>query len=231
MPDDTKGEAAPANTPDPAANPPATPPAAPEPPKAKTSPPDTGGNENPAWLGQRLEAERKKMLKELGVDSEGDAREIVKLAREKLEAEKSEIQKLTEKIAAAETKAERAERLELAVAAIAGQQMAELTEAQQAAVKAVAGEDPARQVSMIEAFRATWKTDAAPSAGATAQPPATDGNNQSTNTAPPRGAPNDSGGDSQPDYKAQHATLKGQNPFLAAGFLNANSSRIYPSGQ
>jgi hypothetical protein len=192
---------------DPAANPPA--PAGT--PAAKQS---TSSEGEPAWLAPRLERERAKVLKDLGVESPEDAKKAIEAARAAAEAQKSDAQKRGE--LESTLKAERAEKQAMAAAldAYAKSQMGALTEAQRNAVAAVAGEDPAKQLKTIEALKPTWTGAAAPAAPA-APPPVRD-----TATAP--AAPKEGATSAPPDAKAIHDELQKSNPILAARYALAN---------
>lgn len=168
----------------------------------------------PAWLGPRLERERAKVLKDLGIESPEEAKKAIDAARAAAEAQKSDAQKRGE--LESTLKAERAAKQEMAAAldAYAKSQMGALTEAQRNAVAAVAGEDPAKQLKTIEALKPTWAGAAAPAAPA-APPPVRD-------TAPAPAAPKDGAPSPPPDAKAIHEELQKSNPILAARYALAN---------
>lgn len=193
---------------DPAASPnaPAAAPAA-----GKQSTPPEG---EPAWLAPRLERERAKVLKDLGIDSPEEAKKAIDAARAAAEAQKSDAQKRGE--LESTLKAERAAKQEMAAAldAYAKSQMGALTEAQRNAVAAVAGEDPAKQLKTIEALKPTWAGAAAPAAPAT-PPPVKD-------TALAPAAPKDGAPSAPPDAKAIHESLLQTNPVLAARYALSN---------
>lgn len=192
---------------DPAANPPA--PAGTS--AAKQSTPPEG---EPAWLGPRLERERAKVLKDLGVESPEEVKKAVDAARAAAEAQKSDAQKRGE--LESTLKAERAAKQEMAAAldAYAKSQMGALTEAQRNAVAVAAGEDPAKQLKFIEALKPTWAGAAAPAAPA-APPPVKD-------TALAPAAPKEGVLAPPPDAKAIHEELQKTNPVLAARYALSN---------
>lgn len=192
---------------DPAANPPA-------PAGAQTGKQSTPPEAEPAWLAPRLERERAKVLKDLGLESPEEAKKALEKIRAVEEAQKSDAQKRGE--LESTLKAERAAKQEMAAAldAYAKSQMGALTEAQRNAVAAVAGEDPAKQLKIIEALRPTWASAAAPAAPA-APPPVRD-------TAPAPAAPKDGAPSPLPDAKAIHEELQKTNPVLAARYALAN---------
>lgn len=162
----------------------------------------------PEWLDARLERERSKLLKDLGVQSIDDAKKILAEHAAKAEAEKSTAQKAAElETSLKATKAEK-ESLAAALGEYAKAQMGALTEAQRSAVAAVAGDDPALQLKTINALRPTWASAAAPAAPA--------------DTAPPPAAPKGGPVSEPPDAKAIHEELKKTNPVLAARYALAN---------
>lgn len=173
---------------------------------------DAGGE--PAWLAPRLERERAKVLKDLGIESPEEAKKALEKIKQVEEAQKSDAQKRGE--LESTLKAERAAKQEMAEAlgAYAKSQMGALTEAQRNAVAAVAGEDPAKQLKTIEALKPTWAGAAAPAAPA-APPPVRD-------TAPAPAAPKDGAPSPPPDAKAIHEELQKSNPILAARYALAN---------
>lgn len=187
---------------DPAAQPPA--------PAPKPAP---EANPDPAWLAPRLERERSKVLKDLGVDSPEEAKKAIEAARAAAEAQKSDAQKRGELESL--LKAERAANQEKAAAldAYAKSQMGALTEAQRNAVAAVAGEDPAKQLKTIEALKPTWAGAAAPAAPV--ELPVRD-------TAPAPAAPKDGAPAPPLDAKAFYEELKITNPVLASRYALAN---------
>lgn len=168
----------------------------------------------PAWLAPRLERERAKVLKDLGIDSPEEAKKAIEAARAAAEAQKSDAQKRGE--LESTLKSERAEKQAMAEAlgAYAKSQMGALTEEQRNAVAALAGEDPAKQLKTIEALKPTWAGAAAPAAPAAALPV--------KDTAPAPAAPKDGAPSAPPDAKAIHEELQKTNPVLAARYALSN---------
>lgn len=181
---------------------------------APTAKPAPSSTEEPAWLAPRLERERAKFLKDLGIDSLEGAKKAIDQAKAAEEAQKSDAQKRGE----LETtlKKELAEKQELAAAlsSYAKTQMGALTEAQRNAVTALAGDDAAKQLKAIEALSPTWASAAAPAAAVTETKP--------KDTAPAPAAPKDGAPSAQPDAKATYEELKKTNPVIAARFALAN---------
>lgn len=191
----------------------ATPAAAP----AQAKPED----EKPSWLDARLERERNKVLKDLGVESFEDAKKALDELNAKREAEKTAAQKAAELDAALKaTKADK-DALAEAVALIAKDRMAALTDAQKNAVTALAGDDAAKQLKAIDTLAPTWKAEAPAAATAT---PATQ--TKTVDTAPAPSAPNGAAPTSPPDPKAVYEELRKSNPIIAARYAEANGLLI-----
>jgi hypothetical protein len=138
---------------------PAAPVAAPQAPAAQ--PAASTSEQDPSWLPKRLDeakaAAKRELLKELGAEDPRDIKAALADLHAKREAEKSEIQKLTEKAAALATKATRADELEQVLSARAKREMAGLSEARRNAVIALAGDDPALRIKTIDALRPSWE--------------------------------------------------------------------------
>lgn len=191
---------------DPATNAPVT--AAPA---AKTA---KANADEPDWLPSRLERERSKVLKDLGVTNLDDAKKAIEAAKIAQEAQKTDAQKRAEAEAALKAAQDQAKEMTDALSVLAKSQMGALTDAQKNAVLTVAGDDPAKQIRTIDALRSTWAGAAAPAATAVSAPP--------TDTAPAPAAPKDGAVAPPPDAKAVHEELKKTNPVLAARFAIAN---------
>jgi hypothetical protein len=169
-------------------------------------------NGAPNWLPERLERERKSLLKELGIDNLADAKKLISDANAKREAEKSDAQKRGELEKILEGANKRLEETTSALKSYAEAQLKALSEPQRAAVSALAGEDPAMQLKAIETLRPTWASAAA--ATAVEKP-------KDTAIAP--SAPNDaSSQQSPPDLMAIYNEWKTKNPVWAARFADAN---------
>ncbi len=181
-------------------------PLAPAPAKAGKS--ETDGE--PDWIGPRLERERAKVLKDLGVDSIEAAKAAIAANKAKEDSEKSTAQKAAEFEASWKTEKAAKDAIAAELGAYAQSAMSALTEPQRAAVAAVAGDDAAKQLSTIRALTPTWASAAAP--------PAAPAIKDTVSAAP---MPRDGGGIvSPPDLKAVHAELQKTNPVLAARFAS-----------
>jgi translation initiation factor IF-2 len=173
---------------------------APAAPIAATIPTPTASE--PDWLPKRLE----------------QAKATIAKAKALEESQKSELQKLNERIAALEPTAKKAADYEQVIAKHADAELAKLTDEQRAAVLAIAGDDKARALSTVEALRPTW-VKAAPAAPAPPPPPA----NTAAATAAPTG-----GLVPTVNHKATWEALKATNPMYAAQYLRAHSADIFP---
>lgn len=178
-------------------------------------------------LNERLERERRKMLKDLGVENVDDAKKALADFKAKQEADKTEAQRNAEKLSELErVKAEVAE-LRADSAAQAASAMAGLTDEQREAVKAIAGDDPAAQNKTIRAMAKTWAKPATPATPATpaattqaVTPPAT--------TAPAAGSAPAQVTTPPTDHKAIYKDLEKRNPAQAANYLSRHLREIYP---
>lgn len=208
MSDTTTATSTPTVTVDPTTTQATPPAAAPSAPAARSA-----DERDPAWVNERLERERAKLLKDLGVDSVSAAKKAVEAAKAADEANKSSADKAAEataKLAAVEAeKAALAEALGVHAQSV----LSGLTAEQQAAVKAIAGDNAAAQIKAVAALTPTW-AKAAPAAAPTAPAPPAD-------TAPPATAPNGTVV-SPPDPQAVHAELLKTNPIVAARYAEAN---------
>ncbi len=182
---------------------------------AQAGKPAAAPDQDPEWIGPRLERERAKILKNLGVQSLEDAKKAVDAAKAAEDAKKSAAEKAAELELSLKSKTAEAQAMAEALGAYAKSQMGALTEAQRNAVAAVAGEDPAKQLKTIEALRPTWASAAAPAAPAAPPPP--------KDTAPAPAAPKEGAATSTPpDAKAIHEELQKTNPVLAARYALQN---------
>jgi flagellar motility protein MotE (MotC chaperone) len=194
---------------------------APAAPIAATIPTPTASE--PDWLPKRLEQAKRsatdEALKALGVDSLDTAKATIAKAKALEESQKSELQKLNERIAALEPSAKKAAELAEVVGKHADSELAKLSEEQRAAVLAIAGDDKARALATVEALRPTW-VKAAPAAPPPPPAPA----NTAAATAAPTG-----GTVPTVNHKATWEALKATNPMYAAQYLRTHSADIFPT--
>jgi hypothetical protein len=176
----------------------------------------------PDWLPGRLDrakqAARAEVLKELGAESLDAAKARIAAAKALEDSQKSELQRLNERIAALEPSAAKVAELQAVVAAHADAELAKLTEEQRAAVAAIAGDDKARALATVEALRPTW-VKAAPAA----PPPTPPAANTAAAGAAPTGAPVPT-----VNYRATWEALKAANPIQAAQYLERYQADIFP---
>lgn len=164
-------------------------------------------------LAQAKRSATNDTIKDLGVENVADAKARIAKAKELEEASKSEIQKLTDRVAALDPQAKRVSDVEAKLNKYADTEIAKLTEAQRASVLAITGEDKGRALEVIEAMRPTWSSAVAePAKPAPIAAPAT----TASNAAAPAPA-----GAVHVDHKAAYATLKNENPIKAAAYLLA----------
>lgn len=176
-------------------------------------------------LNERLERERRKLLKDLGVENVDDVKTALAELKAKREAAKTEGEKTAEKLAELAREKARADSLHETVAKRAAAEMKSLSDEQRAAVVEIAGDDVAAQLRAITALTPTWaaKPAAAQAQTQTAAPASTP-----ATTAPPRSAPSDST-QTQSSPKETYLRLKKTNPVMAAEFLTQHAREIYPS--
>ncbi len=179
-------------------------------PAAKTA---AAPGDEPTWLAPRLERERAKVLKDLGIDSFDDAKKAVDTAKAAAEAQKSDAHKRGELESTLKTERAEKQALTEALGSYAKSQLSALTEDQRNAVAALAGEDPAKQLKTIEALRPTWAGAAASAATVEKTP---------KDTAPAPAAPKDGNTSTPPDAKAIYEDLLKTNPIVASRYALEN---------
>lgn len=193
--------------------------AAPAAPTAVTSPdtvptpaPTATTSEDPPWFKPRMDRERKSWLKQLGVETDDDAKAAFAELKKRRESELSDQEKLRAQVAELQATAARAKTLESAIASRADAELAALTEAQRSAVTALAGDDPAARLNAITALRPTWAAPA-PAAPAPIAAPAT---TSPASAAPAPTAP------ATDNVLATYEALVKRNPMQAAQYRLAN---------
>lgn len=179
---------------------------------APAAPAATDTDKDPQWLGARLERERQKMLKDLGVESVDDAKKAIADLNAKRDAEKTAAQKATEAESALKVEKAKSDEMAKTLGAYAKSKLASLTDAQRNAVLAIAGEDASKQLTAIETLSPTWASPSAPPA-APVKP---------ADTAPAPSAPKDGTLLSPTDHKAIHAEMVKTNPVIAARYALAH---------
>lgn len=194
--------------------------------KADELPPDA--------LKARLEAEaektRRAVLAELGVTDTKDAKAALDELKKRRDAEKTEQERLTARVAELEAQAARAGALSTIIAGRAASELGALSDKTRAYVTAEAGDDPARQLATIDRMRASGLLDAAPVAPPAAPapaPPATPAAPAVRDTLPSRGAPADAATGATVDHRAEWERLQKINPIAAAAYGNRYAADVF----
>jgi hypothetical protein len=181
---------------------------------APAAKPASAAGDEPSWLGPRLERERAKLLKDLGVESLDDAKKAVGQAKAAEDAQKSDAQKRGELETTLKKELAEKQALSEALGSYAKSQLGALTEEQRNAVAALAGDDPAKQLKAIETLKPTWASAAASAAPVAASAP--------KDTAPAAGAPKEGHVPPPSDKKAIYEEAKKTNPVWAARYALEN---------
>jgi len=206
-----------------------------------------------AKLRERLAEEAEKgakraaeqFAKDLGVDI-ATAKKLIADAKARSDAEKSEVQRLTEQLAERDAKLAEFGAYKSAVEVRAAAEMAGLTEAQRVAVLAIAKDSPALQLQTIETLRPTWaaaaeahkvateaaaKAAAEAAAKAAAPPPGPAGAPAASlaapaSTAPANPPPAPPSPGSPVNHLAEYERLKAAQPYAAATYFNQHANAI-----
>lgn len=193
------------------------------PPKAKDPAPPAAkeGENEPMFLKDRLDRERRAILKDLGIKLKRgeDPQERIEAYAQELETDRTASKALRDKIADYENKLSQLAASTAAVKVFADTEFAALTDAQKAIVIASAGDDPNERLKTIAIMKA-MKPEPAVTPEAPKPPiPAP------AQTAPAVGGPTPGAAPGQVvDVKTEHARLKESNPLVAASYLLANLS-------
>ncbi len=191
-----------------------------KPPVAKT---ETAPAE-PEFLRDRLDRERRSVLKDLGIKLKRDEDPSERIAQfqNELTSDREENKTLKQKLAANETQMAELASSKAAVKVFAEMEFNSLTEAQQKIVIASAGDDPNERLKTIAIMKASGGAPA-PTATQPATPAPIPAPAQ---TAPgtPAPAPTSS---TVPDVRAEHARLQQSNPLEAAAYLLQNRHAFY----
>jgi pilus assembly protein FimV len=206
----------------------------------------------PAQMKARLDETRasaeKALATQLGVSVE-DAKRIIAEAKAKDDAQKSEVQRLTEQLAAAQAKSTQFDSYKATVEGRAGIEFASLTDDQKVAVESLAGSDPAARLKAIDAMKPTWaaaKANADATALATAKAAddakaAADAAAKAALPAPKVAAPASTAPNAPPpapaapgspvNHAAVYEGLKKSNPAAAARYHTAHAGAILAAGR
>jgi len=198
----------------------------------------------PAQLKERLDESRvageKALAAQLGVPVE-EAKKLIADAKARDDANKSEVQRLTEQLAAAQAKSARLGVLEETVTGRAAVEFGALSDVQKAAVETIAGSDPAARLKTIDALKPSWAAaqkvadDTAQVAKAAADKAAADAAAEAAKKAPvPAGATTAPASPppppAQPGTPTNHLavweSLKASNPVAAGMYRSKHDAAI-----
>lgn len=198
-------------------------------PAAAPSAPAKADANDPFWLNERLNRAAKQALKAAGIDvpKNVDPLEAAKDAAKKAEERKGERKRLREEAAKATAEAEQLRAQSEAQAdvlkAFAAVEMAKLSDEEKATVTTVAKDNYAEQLKAISVLRARDKAQPPPAAAATQAPLQAPASTAPVTNAPAPGTPG-----APEDYAGTYKTLKQQNPYLAAQYLDWHLNKIFP---
>jgi hypothetical protein len=200
---------------------------------------------------ERVKGERKaaeSFAASLGIPID-EAKRIIAEAKAKDDAQKSEVQRLTEQNAAKDAKLAQFAAYEATITARAATEFAALTDDQKAAVEKAAGPDPAKRLSIIDAFAPTWaaakaNADATALAAAKAADDAKAAADAAAkaalpspkvaapaSTAPAATPPAPAAPGSPVNHAAVYEGLKKSNPAAAARYHTAHAGAILAAGR
>lgn len=183
--------------------------AAPEAPKSAPILAPSKEDGDPAYMAARLERERAKILKDLGVDNPEDAKKAIAEHKARTEAAKTTEQKNAELLAQLTAKDAETAAYRMTLGEMTARMMVGLSEEQKTAVTKIAGDDPAKQLATINALAPTWAAKTAADAAAVKAAPAS--------TSPGKVAP-DGSTVAPSNHRATYEALQKTNPFEAAAY-------------
>lgn len=185
---------------------------------ASVEAPKAQDNQDPKWLPERLERERRAILKQLGVEKVEDAKTAIAKLKEIQQQQMTEQEKLRTQVQELEVAAKDLDQYRDAVSALATASMNALSEDQKSVVMDLAGDSPVSQLRVIERLKPTWVKQT----GIVAAAP--------VSTSPPASAPKQV---TSPEASKRDTWLqmKKDNPVLAAEFYLAHSQEIIQSKQ
>ncbi len=180
------------------------------------------GTAEPEFLKDRLDRERRSILKDLGIKLKRgeDPQERLDEYKTELESDRTENKTLKKKVADHEATIGELAASKAAVKVFADTEFAALNEAQKAIVIASAGDDPNERLKTIAIMKAV-----APPVAAVATTPAPIP--APAQTAPTAAAPAPASSQVV-DVRAEHERLQTTNPLLAAAYLLQNKQSYYP---
>lgn len=200
-----------------------TPAAPPAPPPEPTAPAEAKGPKAsdlpPEALAARLErereAERKRVLAELGVENVDSGKAALEAYRKAQREQLSEVERLRIEREELAKKASQADQLTAIVKLQADAALSAISEQQRAAVQRMAGDDPAKQLQVLTSLREGGFLTVATSGAVPA--PAT--------TAPPPSAPS-TVTPPNPDRLSAYESLLARNPMAAAKYMALHGGEI-----
>lgn len=174
-------------------------------------------------LKTRLEEERDRarraLLKDLGFEKATEAAAVLKAAREKADAELSEIDRLKKQLSELSPKAEKLTALETRFASMVEREFAALPDNIRGAIDEIASGNAEERLRMIDVFRKSGLIGSAPAAAG--EPPAPMARPASNGAAPPAPKPA-----TQRTKHDEFIALDKSNPMAAAIFYAANKREI-----
>ncbi len=188
----------------------------------------------PEALKARLEAEaektRRAVLAELGVTDTKDAKAGLAELKKRQDAEKTESERLTARVAELEAQAAKASGYAAVIANRAVAELGALNDKARAYVTAAAGDDPAKQLATIDQMRASGLLETPAPVVASAAPATTSAAPVAPvvrDTTPARGAPPDAGAGRVTDHRAEWERLQKINPIAAAAYGNRHAADVF----
>jgi len=181
----------------------------PEPVPAVETKSDEPSGSDPRWLPERLERERRKILRELGAENVSDVKAALGELKERQNQEKTELERLQTRNTELESAEAQRDGLVAMVAQQAEAEMSSLADEHRAVVVAVAGDDPQKRLAAIRVLRPTWAMGQNPTAVPIAAPVA---------TAPTSAAPSAASAAASTNHLATLEDLEQTNPVMAAQY-------------
>lgn len=173
-------------------------------------PQPTAQAQEPSWLPDRLKRAEESAVKDLLKATGFSSLDELKAAKAVVDSQKTEAQRVAERLAALEPKAKEADDYRARLERYADSVLSGLSEVQRNAVLSLSGGDKAKALDAVEALRPTWAqvatTQPMPAPVPLASP-----------TAPAAPAPPSATTSSKPKT-AEWEELKKTNPFAAAQF-------------
>ncbi len=176
----------------------------------------------PEFLKDRLDRERRSILKDLGIKLKRgeDPQERLEEYREQLDSDRTQNKTLKKQVETHEATITELSASKAAVKVFADTEFSLLNDAQKAIVVAAAGDDPNERLKTIAIMKAMTPPVVAP-ATVVAPIPAP------ANTAPAQGAPVPGTTPQTVNVREEYARLQQSNPLSAAAYLLQNQRAFY----